>query len=196
MSVKVRRIDLASESDVLSTRRLGRKVGRQAHDLLEKSDCLLLNFFGVEVASPPFLDELLQALRPATFGGDTGRLLLIVGVNDDVCESLQMVLERRKLVLATLKKDKVELLGGAEQLEQTLREAVDLGVFTAPELAERLAIKLPALHQRLRALTDAGAIARQPDATAEHGKRHTYTAPSDKKILREAEDGLRTLEHA
>jgi DNA-binding transcriptional ArsR family regulator len=196
MSVKVRRIDLARESDVLSTRRLGRKVGRQAYDLLEKSDCLLLNFFGVEVASPPFLDELLQALRPATFGGDTGRLLLIAGLNDDVCESLQMVLERRKLVLATLKDDKVELLGGAEQLEQTLREAVDLGVFTAPELAERLAIKLPALHQRLRALTEAGAIARQPDATAEHGKRHTYTAPSDEKILREAEEGLRTLEHA
>lgn len=196
MSLKVRRIDLAKESDVLSTRRRGRTVGRHAHDLLEKSDCLLLNFFGVEVASPPFLDELMQALHPATFGGDTGRLLLIVGLNDDVCESLQMVLERRKLVLATLRDDKVQLLGGAEQLEQTLRKAVELGVFTAPELAERLAIKLPALHQRLRALTDAGAIARQPDATAERGKRHTYTAPSDEQILREAEDGLRALEPA
>ncbi len=195
MSVKMQRIDLANEGDVLSTRRRGRTVGRAAHDLLEKSDCLLLSFFGVEVASPPFLDELLQALRPATFGGDSGRLLLIVGLNDDVCESLKMVLDRRKLALAMLKGNKVELLGGAEQLEQTLREAVELGVFTAPELAERLAIKLPALHQRLRALTDAGAIARQPDTSAERGKRHTYTAPSG-KTLREAEMSLRTLEHA
>lgn len=195
MSVKMQRIDLANEGDVLSTRRRGRTVGRAAHDLLEKSDCLLLSFFGVEVASPPFLDELLQALRPATFGGDSGRLLLIVGLNDDVCESLKMVLDRRKLALAMLKGNKVELLGGAEQLEQTLREAVELGVFTAPELAERLAIKLPALHQRLRALTDAGAIARQPDTSAERGKRHTYTAPSG-KTLREAEMSLRTLKHA
>jgi DNA-binding MarR family transcriptional regulator len=189
MSVKPRRLDLARERDVLSTRDLGRIMGREALDSLGDAPELLLSFTGVEVASPPFLDEFLLSLRPLTHGGDTGRLLVVVGLNDDVRESLSMVLERRKLMLADLRDDQIDLLGGTEQLQRTLREAVDMGGhFTAPELAERLQIKLPALHQRLKTLTDSGVLARALDPTAERGVRHSYLGPTPDAVKRAAEE--------
>jgi DNA-binding MarR family transcriptional regulator len=178
MSVKLARLDLAEHGGSLSTRDLGRTVGRTALDSVGDAGQVVLNFTGVEIASPPFLDELILALRPLTAGGDTGRLLVVVGLNDDVRETLEIVLDRRKLVLTTAEDDRLDLLAGNDQLQRTLREAAAMGTFTAPELAERLELKLPALHQRLKALTDVGALARSQDPTAERGIRHTYSAAS------------------
>ena len=176
MSVKAVQYDLVKHSPVLGTRDLGRAVGREVQDALGDGDKLLLNFAGVDVASPPFLDELIMAVRALTQGGDSGRLLVVVHFNEDVKESLGLVLDRQKLVMAALEDDSVDLLGGTAQLRETLLAAQELEEFTAPELAERLHMKLPAVHQRLKALTDAGAVAREPDETAERGRRHTYRA--------------------
>jgi DNA-binding transcriptional ArsR family regulator len=170
--------DLAARyGAVLATRDLGRAVGRDVQDRLGECQRLLLNFAGVDVASPPFLDELIRAVRVLTQGGDSGRILIVVNYNEDVKESLALVLERQKLVMAALEDDTVDLLGGTARLRETLRAAQELEVFTAPELADRLRMKLPAVHQRLKTLTDAGAVAREPDETAERGRRHTYRAP-------------------
>lgn len=155
--------DLGGRGKVLATRQLGREVGRAAADRLVGAQALVLAFWGVEVASPPFLDELLRALRAELRGGGSDRLLVAVSVNEDVRESLQMVLDRQGGALATLAGDRLELLGGSRQLAETLREAQKLGYFTASELAERLKIKLPNLHARLKALAEAGAIAREQD---------------------------------
>lgn len=176
MSVKLNRFDLLPHGDVLATRTRGRDVGRQAIDSLGNSQVLLLNFTGVQVASPPFLDEFLTALRTLVGGGDTGRLLAVVGVNQDVAESFAMVLSRRKLMMAEVQREQVSLLGAPEQLQETLDAAVAIGAtFTAPELADRLAIKLPALHQRLKALADSGVVARKVDSTAVRGVRYEYS---------------------
>jgi hypothetical protein len=171
MSLKPVIFDVGKQGGkVLATRVRGREVGRAAADRLDEADSMILGFWGVEVASPPFLDEFLQAVRSELSSGETSRLLVATGVNEDVRESLQMVLERRGGALASLNKGQIELLGGSSQLAETLREAQKLGYFTAAKLAERLEVKLPNLHARLKALTESGAIARE-DVAGERPRR-------------------------
>jgi hypothetical protein len=185
MSLKPIPYALSKHGAVLATRELGREAGRELQDALAGASGLVLNFAGVEVASPPFLDELLSSLHVVLFGGEADKLLVVDAMNDDVKESLQMVVERRKMAIATLENRQIKLLGGTRQLRETLSEAQKMGEFSAPELAERLEIKLPALHQRLQALLETGALGRSSDSAGERG-RHTYRAPkaSDVEALK------------
>lgn len=154
-------VDLGERGKVLATRERGREAGRAAADQLAEATSMILGFWGVEVASPPYLDEFLRALGTELAGGESGRLLVAVGANDDVRESLMIVLERQGSSLAHFEKGHIELLGGTGQLRQTLDEAQQLGYFTASELAKRLQLKLPNLHARLKALSESGAVARE-----------------------------------
>jgi DNA-binding transcriptional ArsR family regulator len=170
VSVNTVVFDLGEYGKVLATRERGREAGRAAADRLTGALSMVLGFWGVEVASPPFIDEFLRAVRAELIGGESSRLLVAVGANEDVRESLAIVLERQGSALANLEKDHIELLGGSRQLRETLKEAQKLGYFTASELAERLEVKLPNLHARLKALTEAGAVARE-DAGEERPRR-------------------------
>lgn len=176
MSLKLERYDLAKHGDVLATRATGRDIGREVAGQLADSDGLLLNFRGVDVASPAFLFELITAIR-ATLLAPPGHWLLVTGMNEDVRESAELVLERLKMVLGVLEEDEIELLGGSKHLQDTMRAAQELEVFTAPDLARELELKLPALHQRLSQLVEAGVLSRQDDHTAKRGKRSQFAAP-------------------
>lgn len=118
-----------------------------------------MDFKGVEVASSPVLDEIARALR-AAIADYPDRFVVLANLNEDVRDTMLLVLEARDMSLTTLRNDTLELLGGREHLEQTLAEAQALGTFTAAELAERLKVKLPNLHHRLNELQAAGAVAR------------------------------------
>lgn len=181
MSLKPIPYALSRHGGVLATRELGRTVGRELQDALADAPGLVLSFSGVEVASPPFLDELLSSVHAVLYGGEANKLLVIDGLNEDVKESLLMVLERRKLALATLEDRQIKLLGGSRQLRETLGEAQCMGEFSAPDLAERLEIKLPALHQRLQALLETGAVGRTRESAGERG-RHVYRAPKARDV--------------
>ncbi|MCW2993600.1 MAG: hypothetical protein JWQ18_1095 [Conexibacter sp.] len=176
MSLNVARYDLVRDGRVLATRPKGRDAGRAAAERLAEADGLLLSFWGVDVASLPFLDEVIRQLRAMLFDG--GKLLVVTGFNEDVKESIEILLAKHKMTLAALEQDQISLLGGSAHLNETLREAQELREFTAPELAERLSMKLPAVHARLNALAEAGAIARQDDPTAKRGKRGKYRVPT------------------
>lgn len=156
--------DLGAHGKVLATRDLGRQIGRQVADDLADAPAMVLGFWGVEVASPPFLDELLRALGAVLWGGDSSRMLVAAGFNEDVRESLTMVLERRGGTLGAVEQGQLRLLGGKKHLEETLDAAQKRGYFTASELAKDLEVKLPNLHARLKALTEAGVLARDDDA--------------------------------
>lgn len=172
------RYHLARVGRVLGTRGAGGTIGQEVADAVAASRALLLNFHGVDVASPPFLDEALTAILGVLRAHD--RFLFVTGCNEDVRESLVMVLERRKAVLAEITDEHVALLGGNAQLQVTLDEAAKMQAFTSPELAEHLRLKLPALHQRLNALRAAGAIVRERDPQPERGVRFIYrVAPKE-----------------
>jgi hypothetical protein len=170
MSVNPVVFDLGQRGKVLATRERGREAGREAADVLSEATAMILGFWGVEVASPPYLDEFLRALRTELTGGESGRLLVAAGANEDVRESLMIVLERQGSALANLQEGHIALLGGTRQLNRTLEEAQKLGYFAASELAERLEVKLPNLHARLKALTEYGAVARE-DVGSERPRR-------------------------
>jgi hypothetical protein len=168
-------LNLRETGRVLSTRERGRRAAEQVQDVFEKGN-VVISFGGVEVATPSFLDEIVLRLG-GLLRGNTDRLVVIASTNEDVSESLELVLDKHRMALAKLKEDQIELLGGSAQLKKTLKAAQRLGSFSTPELAKELELKLPNLHHRLKDLLEAGALAREPDQTAKHGKRDRYEAP-------------------
>jgi transcriptional regulator of heat shock response len=169
-------VNLSEYGEILSTRERGREVADHVQDVLRATTGLVLNFTGVEVATPSFLDEILIRIRSVLQSEDDGVAVVVTGTNEDVLETLNLVLRHQRLMLAQLAQNQLELLGGNQQLRETLAAAQKLGTFTATQLADDLRLKLPNLHQRLKALMDAGAVTRQADETAQHGKRYLFEA--------------------
>ena len=176
MSLKIQRYDLVSKGHVLATRPVGREVGAEAAgrlaDLPRPTAELLWRRRRIAVV--PVRGPQRAARRADVV---QQHWLLFTGMNEDVRESVELVLKHEKMVLGSLEDNHIDLLGGSEHLSDTLREAQKLGTFTAPELAKRLSVKLPALHQRLNQLAEAGLLTREDDPTATRGKRGKYTAP-------------------
>jgi hypothetical protein len=160
----------------LSTRARGAAVADEVLRAMTSHEAVVIDFAGVEVATPSFLDELLARLRGQLRRDEGGTFLLIARPNEDVGESLDLVLRNRNLALAQLEEGEVRLLGGAAHLRETLKAAQTFDSFTATELADHLQVKLPNLHQRLLALQEAGALRRERDPAATRGKRYRFTA--------------------
>jgi hypothetical protein len=190
MSVKkTALLKLGGVGPVLATREKGRDVADQVALALADSG-LVISFTGVEVATPSFLDEIVVRLA-GLLRSNEDRIVVIADMNDDVSESLRLVLDNRGLVLATLANDQVELLGGPVQLKKTLSAATRLKRFDAAALARELKVKVPNLHQRLKALMEAGAVTRRPDEASSR-RRFEFEVPDaselDPKKLRSIED--------
>ena len=139
---------------------LGREVAEQLRARVDEAQRdLFVDFAGVQVASSPFLDELARTLR-AWNADHPDRFVVLTRLNEDVQDTLVLVLERREMALTELRKGKLQLIGGRAHLKETLGAAQELETFTAAELAVQLELKLPNLHQRLVALQAAGAVVR------------------------------------
>jgi hypothetical protein len=153
-------VRLSTYGRVLGTRKLGRELADLIRSRAAADDgAIVVDFKGVEVASSPVLDEVALCLR-AVIADYADRFVVVANLNDDVQETLELVLESRDMSLAALHDDTLELLGGRAHLEETLAEAQALGTFTAAQLAEQLKVKLPNLYHRLNELQAAGAVAR------------------------------------
>lgn len=164
MSVKRDALAFKMPGKVLGTRALGREVADQLRERAgDGAQDLFVDFTGVQVASSPFLDELALALR-AWNADHPDRFVVLTNLNEDVQDTLGLVLERRDMMLVAVEKGTLRLIGGRAHLDETLKAAQELEVFTASELAEQLELKLPNLHQRLVALQATGAVVRvRPD---------------------------------
>jgi len=184
MSVKTKRMDFKDFGPVLSTRERGREAADRVQDAL-RAGPLVLNFHGVEIATPSFLDEIVVRLAGLLMNNET-LVVAITGMNPDVRDSMELILDKRGVALTLLSGDQIELLGGSEQVRQTLAAAQKLGRFSAKDLARELKVKLPSLHQRLNVLLDSGAITRKADPSAKRGRRYDFTAPSAEDLKPEA----------
>jgi DNA-binding MarR family transcriptional regulator len=178
VTVKPLHFALSDHGSVLVTRNAGRQVAAHLGELFHGDTSLVLDFAGVEAVTPPFLDELLRLLRAEMAAEREGRVVVLTNLVEDVRETIELVLARHKLSLAELREARVHLLTSVPYLAETLEAAQALGTpyFTAPQLATRLALKLPNANQRLGQLVQAGAIARERDPDAERGKRYRYRA--------------------
>jgi hypothetical protein len=170
--------------NVLATRDQGKRVAEALGEWSTEPVNFILDFDGVDVVAPPFLDEVLSELyRTLRRHRDEGVLAIAVQLDEDNLETLKMVLEAGDWPgLAFARADKVDLLTKSPHLEDTLREAQQLGPFTAPQLANEMGLKLPNMNQRLAQLVGAGALARRRDEEAERGKRWSYVPASPEVV--------------
>lgn len=176
MSVRPSIYSLRKHGAVLATRGLGEEIASTLRSLDISSDGLIVDFKGVRVASAPCLDEIACALR-SMIADSPERFVLLGNLNEDLVDTLELVVERRDIVLTVVRDNSLQTVGGTRQLDETLAAAEELGTFTAPELAEQLELKLPNLHQRLKQLQQAGALTKTDDPSAQRGRRLLFSAP-------------------
>lgn len=176
MSVRPSIYSLRKHGTVLATRGLGAEIAAAFRSDDVSPDGLIVDFEGVRVASSPCLDEIACALR-SMIADNPERFVLLGNLNEDVVDTLELVVARRNILLTAVRDGKLKTVGGTRQLDETLEAAEELGTFTAPELAERLELKLPNLHQRLKQLQSAGALTKTDDPSAQRGRRLLFSAP-------------------
>ena len=176
MSVTTLKYALADHGRILATRDAGREAAARLAELSTEKDAVLLSFENVVAVAPPFLNEVFRVIYGGLGLDRDGRTVAVTALDEDVRETLQLVLDHYKLSIAELRDDgQLELLTSVPHLAETLAAAQELGEhFTAPELAERLEQKVPNINQRLTQLLHAGAIAREPDPTVSRGRRYRY----------------------
>ena len=167
---------LRDHGTILATRPRGRNAADQIRELAATPGDLILDFDAVEVASVPFLQEVVDEAHAAVqrAAKDDGRIVLFANMNEDVSETLRFVAAKRKLSLAYVDDGRIDLLEANRHLLETLAKAQKLKSFTAPQLAKELSIAADTATQRLKKLMETGAVVREVDPEAERGVRHLY----------------------
>ena len=84
----------------LGTRPLGQKVREQLVPLLEKEDCVVLDFTGVNVVSNSFADECIAKLLLTMSLAELKAHTTFRGLNPMASQSVLTALQRRHLSLA------------------------------------------------------------------------------------------------
>src|SRR5438045_2011572 len=87
-------IYLRDSGAILSTRERGRRAAEQLRALTEEPGDIILDFAGVEAATPPFLQEVIDAAHSVILKEreTTGRILVGVNMNDDLAGTMTFVL--------------------------------------------------------------------------------------------------------
>jgi uncharacterized protein DUF4325 len=163
----------------LATRDRGRRVRDDIEDKLAATPvggALVLDFSEVEGVTVSFGDECIAKLILARMTGDyVDRGLLIEGCNEDVWETLDAVLARRKLsAVGVAASEELSVLGGQSWLPETLKAALALRSFKAADLAERLKLTPQAANNRLKTLVASGAVIRERIVPEGGGKEFGY----------------------
>jgi anti-anti-sigma regulatory factor len=172
--------DVAAKwSPFLATRERGRRVREEIEQRLAQlsaGDNLVLDFSGVEGITVSFGDECVAKLILARSSGDfADRGLVIEGANQDVTETLEAVLSRRKFSAISLNSTgEPEVLGERGWLPATLAAAIELRSFSASDLAAILNLTPQAANNRLKMLVASGAVARERIVPEGGGKEFSY----------------------
>jgi hypothetical protein len=166
-------------SSFFATRDRGRRVREDVESeigRLQGGQTLALDFAGVEGVTVSFGDELLAKLViDRSTGQFVDRGLVIESANEDVRETLETVLTRRKVAAVNIDGDgRPEVLGGPGWLPETLDAAVELRSFSAAELAERLGLTPQAANNRLANLVATGGVVRERVVPEGGGKEFGY----------------------
>lgn len=174
------RYEVAKWGPFLATRERGRQVREDIESMLSKissGDTLLLNFEQVEGITVSFGDECVAKLiidRGSGNFADKGLILEVA--NEDVRETLEAVLSRRKIsAVAASKNQSPEVLGERGWLPATLAAAIELQEFSASDLAGVLNLTPQAANNRLKVLVASGAVARERVVPEGGGKEFSYT---------------------
>ncbi|MGB8197925.1 MAG: DUF4325 domain-containing protein [Acidimicrobiales bacterium] len=172
--------EVANWGPFLATRERGRQVREDVESKLSNlrtGETLVLSFASVEGITVSFGDECIAKLIvDRSVGLNTDRGFVISNANEDVSETLEAVLSRRKLSAVSLTKfGKAMIVGERGWLPETLEAAIELQSFSAMELAEMLQLTPQAANNRLKVLVTTGAVARDQIVPEGGGKEFCYT---------------------
>jgi DNA-binding MarR family transcriptional regulator len=166
----------------LLTRSEGHKVAAKVRQRLLEPVNLVLDFSGVQSATPSFLDEICNEIDVGLRRHrDDGTVVVATHMDSEVVESFEYVLKRHRHSLAytLMKSQEIELLNAPRHLVETLEAAIALGgEFTVPDLADKLELPTNTVNQRLNDLLESGAVGRERDHGAERGMRYRYYTPA------------------
>jgi hypothetical protein len=173
------RYEVAKWNAFLATRERGRRVREDIENQLSAAgvgETLVLDFAGVDGITVSFGDECVAKLVLARMAGDfTDRGLVVDGANEDIRETLDTVLARRKVAAVSLSPaGEPEVLGEHGWLPETLKAALKLQSFRASDLAGRLGLTPQAANNRLKLLVASGAVARERVVPEGGGKEFSY----------------------
>jgi hypothetical protein len=173
------RYQVAEWNAFLATRERGRRVREDIEQklaALPPGETLSMDFSSVEGITVSFGDECIAKLILARAAGDfVDRGLVVEGTNEDVRETIETVVSRRKVaVVSAAASGKLEILGEPEWLSETLNAALKLRSFSASELADKLGLTPQAVNNRLRLLVASGAVARERVVPEGGGKEFSY----------------------
>jgi hypothetical protein len=165
----------------------GRETGRIQREQLDQvagqvraGDLLEIDLTGVHAMTISFADEFFGRFIASRAGSEQDdRGVVIDGPGgasgDDLQETLEAVLDRRGIgVLWRDPKGNVTVIGGPAWFASTFAQALDLKVFRATQLAERLDLSPQATNGRLKKLSAAGAVLRERIVPDGGGKEFEY----------------------
>lgn len=159
------------------------KAARESleHESSTGSDAteVVIDFAGVDAMTISFADEFLGKFYAAVAAGDVAvSVVLLKGLNEETFETMQVCLDRRELMAATVDGGEIRLIGAPEHLDETYRQAFALRSFRAGELSERLGVTLQNVNNRLKRLVSSGTLKRERSIPANRGgKEFVYTIP-------------------
>lgn len=163
-----------------------RSTAKVARESLERESSagprtteVIIDFTGVDAMTISFADEFLGKFYAAVAVGDVAvSAVLLQGLNEETFETMQVCLDRRELIAATVDSDGIRLIAAPEHLDETYRQAVALRRFRAGELSERLGVTLQNVNNRLKRLVSSGTLKREKSIPSNRGgKEFVYTIP-------------------
>jgi len=159
---------------------MGRAVRAQLEERLEvlpAGDRLLIDLKGVEVFDVSFAAEAFGRLIGGIAAAYADRGVVFTNIEaDSVYDNLNAALDLLGLMaLVVYGPRKWVLVGKAAETDKATMDALRvLKQATAPEIADKLGIKLTACNQRLRKLLDNGVVVRAKEAGEAGGESYIY----------------------
>lgn len=156
-----------------ATRSLGQEGRARLDDLLGEREGidLVIDFAGVRVMNISFADEFLGKFLAAHDFAAKGTTLKIAGLNSDNYFSVVVLVERREAQVVVVDPDGELVLIGDKMLADTFATARALQSFKANDLAEAMSLTAQNANNRLKRLTQIGAVRKTQVTGSSHGGR-------------------------
>lgn len=167
------------------TRSLGQEGRARLDDLLgERSDVdLVIDFAGVQVMNISFADEFLGKFLAAHDFAASGTTLKIAGLNPDNRFSVVVCVDRRGAQVVIVEPTGELTLIGDKMLAETFTTALELQSFKANDLAEAMSLTAQNANNRLKRLSQVGAVRKTQVTGSSHGGReYVYETVSTAEI--------------
>lgn len=180
MSRQLLRWSIPERGSPIGGREPGRALLTQVLGVLRETEAdttLDIDFRAVRIMDFSAVDEFLVNLLRRVSSGELGnKRVVLSGLSPEVKESVNAVLQMRKLrCLEWEGEHQLNLLGDlSPPLRATLDYVIEHGTTTVGEIVRFFKIKPTAAANRLSTLAQSGLLVREPDHSGRKGRQYIY----------------------